>query len=157
VQAQNLPLYRQAMHFPAFDAGWARYAEGLAWEMGMYVDDPNANLGRLQQALLSAAQVVADTGLHAYGWSEQEAARYLVEMAGIDRSEANDLVLLQIAQPGQALAGFAGESFIREMRDAVQESLGADFDLKTFHSALLSGGNLPLPMLAEQVREELDF
>lgn len=155
--SQDLPIYRQALHFPAFDEGWAHYAEGLAWEMGVYTDNPTANLGRLQQALLSAALVVTDTGLHAYGWSEQEAARYLVEMAGVDRSEANELVLLQIAQPGKALAGFAGALFIRELREAVQESLGADFDLKAFHSAVLSDGSLPLPMLAEQVREKLGF
>lgn len=157
IQNQDLPLYRQAMHFPAFDAGWAHYAEGLAWETGVYAENPNANLGRLQQALLAAALAVTDTGLHAYGWREQEAARYLVERAGIDRSEANEWVLLQIAQPGKTLTGFAGELFIRELREAVRESLGADFDLKAFHNAVLSGGSLPLPMLAERVREALGF
>ena len=157
VNETDLPLFRKALHFPAYDQGWAFYAQHLAWELGMYADDPNADLARLQQELIAAAQVVVDVGLHSLGWDLPTAARYLVAHAGMDRKEANDLVLVQVAQPGQALAAFAGYTFIRDLRDQAEAALGADFDLKAFHSAVLNGGSLPLPLLEEQVRRELNF
>lgn len=157
VQNLDLPLFRKALHFPVYDEGWALYAERLAFEMGMYADDPNANLGRLQHELLAAAQVVADTGINALGWDAQQAAVYLVGATGIGRLEANELVLLLIAQPGQSTAAYAGYAFIRDLREDAQNALGENFDLKDFHTAVLSGGSLPLPSLAEQVREELRF
>jgi len=151
VQEADLSTFRKALRTPAFDEGWAHYAETLAWEMGLYADDPNANLGRLQQALIQAAQLVVDTGIHAYGWTAEEAARYLVEAAGIDRPEANDLVLLQIAQPGAAVSAVVGADFIMALREKTQADLGEDFDLRAFHTLLLSGGSLPLPFLEERV------
>ena len=154
IQSSVLPLFRKAMHFPAFDEGWALYAEYLAWEMGLYTDDPNANLGRLQSELIAAARVVVDIGIHTLGWDAQEAARYLVEYAGVDRVAANEMVLLQIAQPAEAVAGYVGYMFIRELRDSTQSRMGEGFDLKAFHSAVLSGGSLPLPLLEEQVWHE---
>jgi uncharacterized protein (DUF885 family) len=157
MQSLDLPLFRKALHFPVYDEGWALYAERLAFEMGMYADDPNTNLGRLQHELLAAAQIVVDTGIHAFGWDSQEAARYLVEAVGIDRSEANDLVLLLVAQPGQSLAAYAGYAFIRDLREETEDTLGVDFDLKAFHTAVLSSGSLPLSLLAEQVRVEMGF
>ncbi len=123
----------------------------------MYVDEPNTNLARLQQELIAAAQVVVDVGLHSLGWDMPTAARFLVEHAGMDRSEANELVLVQIAQPGQALAAYAGYAFIRDLRTQAEAALGADFDLKDFHAAVLNGGSLPLPLLEEQVRKELGY
>ncbi|MBG0788111.1 MAG: DUF885 domain-containing protein, partial [Anaerolineaceae bacterium] len=94
VNELDLPLFRKALRFPAYDQGWALYAEHLAWEMGMYVDEPNADLARLQQELIATAQMVVDVSLHTLGWDLPTAARYLVEHAGMDRSEANDLVLV---------------------------------------------------------------
>ncbi len=157
MQSLDLPLFRKALHFSVYDEGWALYAERLAFEMGMYTDDPNANLGRLQHELIAAAQIVVDTGIHALGWDAQQAARYLVEAAGIDRLEANELVLVEIAQPGQSLAAYVGYDFIRELREKAENVLGESFDLKVFHSAVLSKGSLPLPLLAEQVREKMGF
>ena len=159
-RAADLSTFRQALRVPAYDQGWPHYAEGLAWEMGLYADDPIANLGRLQQALLRAAQLVVDTGIHADGWTAEEAARYLVDSAGIDRSEANDLVLLHMAQPGYAVSAGVGALAIREMRTEAEAALGADFDLRAFHTHLLSGGSLPLSLLEERVgdyiRDEMD-
>ena len=151
VGSSGLSAFRTALRTPAFDAGWAHYAETLAWEMGLYKDDPNANLGRLQQALIHAAQLVADTGIHFYGWTAEEAARYLVDSAGMDRPDANDLVLLNMAQPGYAVAAGVGALFIRELRGETESALGAKFDLPGFHTELLSGGSLPLPFLEERV------
>ena len=127
------------------------YAEHLAWEMGLFDDDPNANLGRLQSELIAAARVVVDAGIHAMGWTAQEAARYLVEYAGMDRVAANEMVLQQIARPAEAVAGYIGYDFIRVLRDDVQERLGEGFDLRSFHTAVLTGGSLPLALLEEQV------
>ncbi|QRN82622.1 DUF885 domain-containing protein [Chloroflexota bacterium] len=157
VNELDLPLFRKALHFPAYDQGWTLYAEHLAWEMGMYEDEPNTNLARLQQEMIGTAQVVVDVGLHSLGWDMPTAARYLVEHAGMDRSEANDLVLVQIAQPGQALAVYAGYALIRDLRTQAEAALGANFDLKAFHAAVLNGGSLPLPLLEEQVRKELGY
>jgi len=157
INQSELPLFRKAMRFPAYDRGWALYAEYLASEMGMYVDEPNADLARLQQTLKAAAQVAVDVGLHTLGWDVPTAARYLVEHAGMDRSDANDWVLVQIAQPGQALAAFAGYSFIRDLRSQAEADLGGDFDLKVFHTAVLNGGSLPLPLLEERVRRAVGF
>lgn len=157
IQNSDLSLFRKAMHFPVFDEGWGFYAEYLAWEMGLFGDDPIANLGRVQSELIAAARVVVDIGIHSKGWDAQMAARYLVDVAGLDRTEANDLVLVHIAQPGQAVAGYMGYTFIRDLRDAAEAELGNAFDLKTFHAAVLSGGSLPLPLLEEQVWRVLDL
>ena len=151
IQASDLSNFRKALRFPAFDEGWAHYAETLAWEMGLYEDNPSANLGRLQQALIQAAQLVVDTGIHAYGWTAEEAARYLVEAAGIDRPEANDLVLLQIAQPGSAVSAAVGANYMMGLRDQAEAEMGEDFNLRGFHTRLLSGGSLPLPFLEERI------
>jgi uncharacterized protein (DUF885 family) len=72
----------------------------------------------------------------------------------VDRVAANEMVLLQIAQPAEAVAGYVGYMFIRELRDSTQSRMGEGFDLKAFHSAVLSGGSLPLPLLEEQVWHE---
>lgn len=152
-QAADLPTFRKALRVPVFDQGWAHYAESLAWEMGLFEEDPQANLGRLQQALIRASQLVVDTGIHADGWTSEKAARYLVDAAGMDRSEANELVLLHIAQPGYGVSAGVGALRIRGMREAAADVLGPDFDLAAFHTLLLSGGSLPLPFLEERVQD----
>lgn len=157
IQNSDLSLFRKAMHFPVFDEGWGLYAEYLAWDLGLFGEDPNANLGRLQSELIAAARVVVDIGIHLKGWYAQEAARYLVEFTGLDRTAANEMVLVQIAQPGQVVAGYVGYTFIRDLRDAAESELGNVFDLKIFHAAVLSGGSLPLPLLKEQVWRVLDL
>lgn len=115
---------------PVFDEGWVLYADYLAWEMGLYEDDPNANPGWLQSELTAAARMVVDVGIHTMGWDAQEAARYLVANAGIDRAEANEMVLQQIAQPAEAVAGYIGYDFICNLRNAAQSRLGDEFDIK---------------------------
>ncbi len=157
IQNSDLPLFRKAIRFPVFDEGWALYAEYLAWEMGLYDDDPNANLGRLQSELIAAARVVVDLGIRVMGWDYQEAARYLVEYAGVDRVNANEMVLQQVAQPAEALAGYMGYDFLRNLRDAAQSRLGDEFELKAFHTVVLSCGSLPLPLLEEQVWNVLEW
>jgi len=142
---------------PVFDEGWVLYADYLAWEMGLYEDDPNANLGWLQSELTAAARMVVDVGIHTMGWDAQEAARYLVANAGIDRAEANEMVLQQIAQPAEAVAGYIGYDFICNLRNAAQSRLGDEFDIKAFHTAVLSNGSLPLPLLEEQVWNALEW
>jgi uncharacterized protein (DUF885 family) len=84
------------------------------------------------------------------------AARYLVQAAGIDRPEANELVLLQIAQPGAAVSAAVGADFIMDLRESAETELGEDFDLRAFHTLLLSGGSLPLPFLEERILEFID-
>jgi uncharacterized protein (DUF885 family) len=142
---------------PVFDEGWVLYADYLAWEMGLYEDDPNANLGWLQSELTAAARMVVDVGIHTMGWDAQEAARYLVANAGIDRAEANEMVLLQIAQPAEAVAGYIRYDFICNLRNAAQSRLGDEFDIKAFHTAVLPNGSLPLPLLEEQVWNALEW
>ncbi|HCU58274.1 MAG TPA: hypothetical protein DF984_08680 [Anaerolineaceae bacterium] len=157
IRDSDLLLFRKAIHFPVFEDGWALYADYLAWEMGLYEDDPHANLGWLQSELTAAARMVVDVGIHTMGWDAQEAARYLVANAGIDRAEANEMVLLQIAQPAEAVAGYIRYDFICNLRNAAQSRLGDEFDIKAFHTAVLSNGSLPLPLLEEQVWNALEW
>ena len=157
IQSSDLTLLRKVILFPIYDEGWALYAEHLAWEMGLFDGDPNANLARLQSELIAAAKVVADVGIHTLGWDAQEAARYLVDYAGVDRAVANEMILLQIAHPAEAVAGYVGYDFIRSLRESVQEKMGEGFDLMAFHTAVLSGGSLPLPLLEEQVWGEMEL
>ncbi|MGD8626608.1 MAG: DUF885 domain-containing protein, partial [Anaerolineae bacterium] len=147
----HLPTFRRALLFNAQAEGWALYAEQLAWEMGLYEDDPLGNLGRLQFELIRAARLVIDTGIHARGWTRSEAAAYYEEATGIQSSPAamDRYVIL----PGQGCGYTIGLLKIRELRQRAMGRLGEAFDVKAFHEVLLGQGAMPLAIL-EQVVED---
>lgn len=146
------PLIRHLAHMPAFSAGWAVYAEDLADEMGVYDDDDLGRIGYLQSLLSRAAYLVADTGLHHYGWSRDDAVAYLIDATGRSRDAMTARVDRAMVQPGRACADIIGRETIRRLRHEADRALGPDFDLKAFHTLILSNGARPLGVLETDVR-----
>jgi uncharacterized protein (DUF885 family) len=150
---KGLPLIRQQTLYTAYAEGWALYAEQLAAEMGMYKDDPWGDLGRLQLELLRAARLVVDTGLHAKGWSREQAIDYMVATTGIAPGDVTSEVERYMALPGQACAYKVGELKILELREKARAALGPRFSLKDFHAVVLENGGVPLTLLEQLVDE----
>ncbi len=150
---KDLPLIRQQTLYTAYAEGWALYAEQLAAEIGMYRDDPWGNLGRLQLELLRAARLVVDTGIHAQGWTREQAISYMVATTGKAQSEVASEVERYMAMPGQACAYKVGELKILELRAKAQAALGPKFNLKDFHRVILENGGVPLTLLEQLVDE----
>ncbi|HXY76312.1 MAG TPA: DUF885 domain-containing protein [Steroidobacteraceae bacterium] len=150
---KDLPLIRQQTLYTAYAEGWALYAEQLAAEMGMYKDDPWGNLGRLQLELLRAARLVVDTGLHAGGWSHEQAIDYMVSTTGMAVGDVTSEVERYMSLPGQACAYKVGELKILELREKAKTALGDKFSLKGFHGVILENGGVPLTLL-EQLMDE---
>ncbi len=146
----ELPLLRRIGNFTAYTEGWGLYSERLADEMGLYSDDV-ARLGMLTGDSMRAARLVVDTGLHALGWSRQQAVDYLLEHTPEARVEVETEIDRYIAWPGQALAYMVGRLEIQRIRAGAEERLGSRFDVRAFHDLVLAGGALPLSALASAV------
>jgi uncharacterized protein (DUF885 family) len=143
----NLPLIRKQLWFDAYGEGWALYAEQLADEMGMYDADPFGRIGYMHDALLRAARMVMDTGLHSQGWSREQAIRYFVENQGDPESSAVSEVERYCAWPGQACSYMIGKLEWLRLRQLAKDRMGARFDIRTFHDAGLLTGPTPLKVL----------
>jgi uncharacterized protein (DUF885 family) len=147
----DMPLIRQQTMFTAYAEGWALYAERLAAEIGLYKDDPLGDLGRLQDEMLRAARLVVDTGLHAKGWTREQAIDYMMQKTGMVEAEVITEVERYIAMPGQACAYKVGQLKILELRERARQALGDRFDIRAFHAVVLEEGAVPLNALEEQV------
>lgn len=146
----DLPLLRRVTPINAFAEGWGLYAERLADEMGLYSSDV-ARLGMLAGDSMRAARLVVDTGLHAFGWSRPRVNDFLranTPMPPLDIERETDRY---IADPGQALAYMVGRLEIERIRAGARQALGGRFDIRGFHDAVLSNGELPLGALAEVI------
>jgi uncharacterized protein (DUF885 family) len=150
---KDLPLIRQQTLYTAYAEGWALYAERFAAEIGLYKDDPWGDLGRLQLELLRAARLVVDTGLHAKGWTREQAIDYMVSTTGMAPADVTSEVERYMAAPGQACAYKVGELKILELREKAKAALGPRFNLKDFHAVVLENGGVPLTMLEQLVNE----
>jgi uncharacterized protein (DUF885 family) len=150
---KDLPLIRQQTLYSAYAEGWALYAERLASEIGMYKDDPFGDLGRLESEMFRAARLVVDTGLHAKGWTREQAVAYMVSTTGMNESEVITEVERYMGQPGQACAYKVGQLKILELRERAKAALGPKFDLKDFHAVVLENGGVPLTLLESEVDE----
>jgi uncharacterized protein (DUF885 family) len=150
---KDLPLIRQQTLYTAYAEGWALYAEQLAAEIGMYKDDPWGDLGRLQAELWRAGRLVVDTGLHAKGWTREQAIEYMNTTTGLGEAEVVSEVERYMALPGQACAYKVGELKILELREKAKVALGSKFDLKDFHAVVLENGGVPLTTLEQLVDE----
>jgi uncharacterized protein (DUF885 family) len=148
---KGLPLIRQQPIYTAYVEGWALYAERLAAEIGMYKDDPLGDLGRLQGELMRATRLVVDTGLHAKGWTREQAITYMVGATGISESDITSEIERYMALPGQACAYKVGQLKILELREKARAALGPKFDLKDFHTVVLENGAVPLTVLEQLV------
>jgi uncharacterized protein (DUF885 family) len=150
---KNLPLIRQEPLYSAYAEGWALYAERFASEIGMYKDDPFGDLGRLEAELFRAARLVVDTGLHAKGWTREQAIAYMATTTGMNQSEVITEVERYMGNPGQACAYKVGQLKILELRERAKAALGPKFDLKDFHAVVLENGGVPLTVLERLVDE----
>jgi uncharacterized protein (DUF885 family) len=151
----DLPLLRRTAQVTAFREGWALYAERLADEMGLY-SSPLDRLGMLAMDSNRAARLVVDTGLHAKGWSRGRAVEYLRANTPMAPALIESEVDRYLSEPGQALAYMVGRREIRRLRDQAQGVLGERFDLRAFHTTVLSEGRVPLSVLDEIVGTWID-
>ena len=149
-QELDLPPFRRFYAFTEFVEGWALYAERLGLEIGFY-QDPYSNFGRLSCEMWRACRLVVDTGLHALGWSRQQAIDFMAVNTSSTLLNIANEVDRYIAWPGQSLAYKIGELKIRELRARAEQGLGARFDLREFHDLLLGNGAVPLDVLERMV------
>jgi uncharacterized protein (DUF885 family) len=147
----DLPKFRRFGSEPAFVDGWALYAATLGEELGLVRDD-DARRETLFRELNCAAALVVDTGLHAKGWTREQAVDYLREQLGADAADAGLMVDRSAALPGDGLACKVGELKIRSLRTRAQAALGARFDIHEFHSQLLEEGAMPLDILESRMK-----
>jgi len=151
-ELQGLPAFRRVSGIGAFVEGWALYAERLGLEAGFY-SDPYSDFGRLTYEMWRACRLVVDTGLHALGWTRQQAIDFLAANTALSLHEVRTEIDRYISWPGQALAYKMGELKIRELRALAERELGPRFDLRAFHDAVLANGPVPLLTLEELIRE----
>lgn len=147
---EALPAFMRYGGTTAYVEGWALYAETLGYEMGFY-DDPWNRYGTLQDEQLRAMRLVVDTGIHAKGWTRDQAIDFMMENSGMTRTEVIAEVDRYIAIPSQALGYKIGALKIQELRDRAETRLGGRFDIKAFHEQVLNTGGLPLAVLEAKI------
>jgi uncharacterized protein (DUF885 family) len=155
MESTGLPLARRVLHDTACAEGWGLYSERLADEMGLYSDDL-ARMGLFVADSWRASRLVVDTGLHALGWSRQQAVDWLATNTPMPRIEVESEVDRYISYPGQALAYMVGRREIVRLRALAADRLASAFDLRQFHDLVLRVGMLPLPALARTVERWIE-
>jgi uncharacterized protein (DUF885 family) len=150
-ELEGLPAFRRNGGYTAYVEGWALYAERLGEAMGFY-RDPYAKFGQLTYEMWRACRLVVDTGMHALGWSRQQAIDYMLANTAKSEQDVTVEVDRYIVWPGQALAYKLGEITIREVRAEAEGVLGDRFDVRRFHNAVLDDGPLPLEVLRARMR-----
>ncbi len=151
-ELKDLPDFRRFSFFTAYIEGWALYAESLGEPMGFYTD-PYSKFGQLSAEMMRACRLVIDTGLHAFGWSREQAIAYMADNAALNEDFATAEVDRYIVWPGQALGYKIGELKIKALRARAKEALGERFDLRRFHNAVIDDGALPLDVLEGRIDE----
>ena len=154
-EMDDVPDFRRNTYITAFGEGWGLYSEYLGYDMGFY-EDPYDRFGALTYEMWRACRLVADTGIHWYGWSRAEAEACFLENSALAPFNIRNEVSRYISWPGQALAYKTGELLIRELRADAAERLGADFDLAAFHDRILDEGGVPLGYLEAKMRAWID-
>ncbi len=142
----DLPAYRRDYYLSAYGEGWALYSEALGEDMGIY-ETPYELFGMLSYQMWRAARLVVDTGVHAKGWSREQAQAFLRDNTALSTHEITTEVDRYISWPGQALSYYMGELAFLAARTKAKTALGEKFDIRAFHDAMLSLGSVPLPMI----------
>lgn len=145
------PAFRRKNYISAYGEGWGLYSENLGVDMGIY-ETPYEDFGRLTYAMWRASRLVIDTGVHAKGWTRDQALAYLRDRTALSEHEVTTEVDRYISWPGQALSYKLGELAIVKLRAEAEAALGPRFDLKAFHDVILAQGSVPLPVLEQQVQ-----
>jgi len=149
-EVESLPDFRKFGGYTVFAEGWALYAESLGKEMGLFTD-PYMWYGRLSDEQLRAMRLVVDTGLHAFGWTRQQAIDFMIDNSSLAPSDIEAEVERYIAIGGQAVSYKVGQRHIRMLRNKAQQILGDKFDVKKFHTQVLIDGALPMPILEAKI------
>ncbi len=150
-QELDLPNFRKYQaSFTAFVEGWALYTESLGEDIGLY-DTPEKQMGRYSYEMWRACRLVVDTGIHAKGWSRQQAVDYMTTNTALSPHNIEAEVNRYITWPGQALAYKVGELTIKRLRAKAEGELGETFDLRSFHDAILGQGPVPMDVLETQI------
>ncbi|HAZ79307.1 MAG TPA: DUF885 domain-containing protein [Porticoccaceae bacterium] len=153
----GVPFLRKVSPFSAFAEGWALYSEKIAAEdMGIYLQDPLGDLGRIQAEMFRAVRLVVDTGMHAKGWSREKAIDYMLSKTGMTEAEVVREIERYVVWPGQATAYKIGQLSIVRLRSLAEERLADDFDIREFHEMILLNGAMPLEILEESVESWID-
>jgi len=153
---RTMPLIRSMLAFNPYSEGWALYGEQLGDELGAYDEFPAGRLGYLQNQAWRAARLVLDTGLHAKGWSREQANAWCRREVGLSPTETANEVDRYCSWPGQACGYKIGHTEIVRLREQARSTLGARFDLRDFNQAIIDGGNVPLNVMGEIVERYLE-
>lgn len=150
-ELEAVPTFRTQAFFNAYAEGWGLYSEKLAKEMSGTYADPYSDFGRLGSEIWRAIRLVLDTGLHAKGWSEDQAVEYFMANSAITETQARSEVRRYMVLPGQATGYKIGMIKIQELRADAEKALGDKFDIRGFHDTVLGGGGMPLSILERRV------
>ncbi|WP_419147612.1 DUF885 domain-containing protein [Pseudoalteromonas 'SMAR'] len=150
-EVEGLPSFRKFGGYTVFAEGWALYAESLGKSLGLFTD-PMMWYGRLVDEQLRAMRLVVDTGIHAKGWSREQAIEFMLDNSSMAESDVTAEVERYIGWPGQAVSYKVGQFKIQELRDYSEKALGDKFDIKAFHSQILIDGALPMPILEDKIK-----
>ncbi|WP_028767611.1 DUF885 domain-containing protein [Shewanella fidelis] len=148
----DLPNFRRYSYISAFGEGWGLYSEYLGLEAGFY-QDPYSNFGRLTYEMWRAARLVVDTGMHAKGWSRQQAIDFMAGNTALSMHNVTTEIDRYINWPGQALSYKIGELTIKRLRAQAEAELGENFDIRAFHDAILANGSVPMSILEQQIND----
>ena len=152
--ADEIPQFRKDLYLSAYGEGWGLYTEYLAEEMGIYTT-PYEHFGKLTYEMWRACRLVVDTGIHAFGWSREQAVAFMAKNTALSLHEVNTEIDRYISWPGQALAYKIGELKIKALRKKVEEQQGTAFDIRAFHELILEKGTVTLPLLEQRVHQFL--
>lgn len=145
-EIEDGPEFRRHSYYTAYTEGWGLYAESLGYEMGFY-QDPYSRFGQLTAEMWRAVRLVVDTGMHALGWTRQQAIDYMKKHVAKDEHDLIVEIDRYIVWAGQATAYKIGELKIKELREKAKQSMGDRFDLRKFHDTILGHGAVPLNVL----------
>jgi uncharacterized protein (DUF885 family) len=144
------PEFRQRVYISAYGEGWGLYTERLGVEMGIY-ETPYEHFGMLTYQMWRAVRLVVDTGMHAKGWTRDQALAFLRDNTALSEHEVTTEIDRYIGWPGQALSYYLGQMRIQAARARAEKALGPKFDIRTFHDVVLEMGSVTLPVLDARV------
>ncbi|MBI1339822.1 DUF885 family protein [bacterium] len=151
-ELEGLPQFRTQYGYTAYSEGWGLYSEALGKEVGFF-QDPYSDFGRLSSEIWRAVRLVVDTGLHAKGWTQDQAIDYALTNSPRPEASVRSEMRRYLVNPGQATAYKIGQIRIQQLREEARTALGDRFDIRQFHDVVLGGGALPMSVLERRVRD----